>query len=271
MREPALVPEGRIPMADYDNPVLRGQTSATTLVDQGLRAYMLRVYNYMIVGLVLTGLTAFGVSGLATTTDQALADRYTLGGGLYLTHFGAMLYTSPLQYVVIFAPLAMVFFISWRIHKISAGAAQLAFWIFAALMGVSLSSIFLVYASQSIAQVFFITAGAFGALSLWGYTTKRDLTGMGSFLIMGLFGLIIAMVVNMFLNSPAVMWAISVIGVFVFAGLTAYDTQKIKEIYYAGDDGSVAAKKSIIGALNLYLDFVNMFMFLLRLFGVSRR
>jgi uncharacterized protein len=251
-------------MADYNNPVLRGQTSATTLVDEGLRSYMLRVYNYMLVGLTLTGLTAYAIAGLATTTNPLL------GGRVYLTEFGQTLFTTPLLYVIAFAPLGMVMFISWRIHKISAGAAQLAFWIFAALMGVSLSSIFLVYAASSIAEVFFITAASFGALSLWGYTTKRDLTGMGSFLVMGLFGLLIAMVVNIFLRSPAIMWAISVIGVGVFAGLTAYDTQKIKEIYYAGDDGTVAAKKSIIGALNLYLDFVNMFLFLLRLMG-SRR
>ena len=165
------------------------------------------------------------------------------------------------------APLGMVFFLSARIQSMSVSGAQTAFWVFAGLMGLSLSSIFLVYTAQSITQTFFITAAAFGALSLWGYTTKRDLTGMGSFLVMGVFGLIIAMVVNIFLQSSALQFAISAIGVLIFSGLTAYDTQKIKEMYFEGDDVLVAGRKAIMGALTLYLDFINLFTFLLQFLG----
>ena len=249
-------------MADYNNPVLRGQTAAAGVIDEGLRAYMLRVYNYMLVALVLTGLTAYAFFA-ASVVDVP-------GHGLQLTQFGYTLFATPLRWVVMLAPLAVVFFISFRMQSMSVGTAQAAFWIFAGLMGISMSTIFMVYAAQSIAQVFFITAAAFGGLSLWGYTTKRDLTGFGSFLIMGLWGLIIASLVNLFLNSAMTMWVISVAGVGIFAGLTAYDTQKIKEMYYVGDDGTVAAKKSIMGALALYLDFINMFLFLLRLLGNRR-
>jgi FtsH-binding integral membrane protein len=156
---------------------------------------------------------------------------------------------------------------SFRIQKMSVGAAQMTFWIFAALMGISLSTIFAAYTTTSITQVFFITAATFGAMSLWGYTTKRDLTGMGSFLFMGLIGIIIAMLVNIFLQSSALQFAVSVIGVLIFTGLTAYDTQKIKEMYYVGDDSTVAGRKAIMGALRLYLDFINLFLMLLRLFG----
>jgi FtsH-binding integral membrane protein len=242
--------------------VLRGQTAAAGAVDEGLRTYMLRVYNYMLVALVLTGLTAYAFFA-ASVVDVP-------GHGLALTQFGYTLFATPLRWVVMLAPLALVFFISFRMQHMSVGTAQASFWIFAGLMGISMSTIFMVYASQSIAQVFFITAAAFGGLSLWGYTTKRDLTGFGSFLIMGLWGLIIASLVNLFLNSAMTMWVISVAGVGIFAGLTAYDTQKIKEMYYVGDDGTVAAKKSIMGALALYLDFINMFLFLLRLLGNRR-
>jgi FtsH-binding integral membrane protein len=174
------------------------------------------------------------------------------------------------MWVIILAPLAMVFFLSFRIGKMSVAAAQTTFWVFAALLGVSLSTIFVVYTATSITQVFFITAATFGAMSLYGYTTKRDLTGLGSFLFMGLIGVIIAMLVNLFLQSSALGFAISVIGVLVFVGLTAYDTQKIKEQYYAGDDGTVAGRKAIMGALSLYLDFINLFLMLLRLFGQNR-
>ena len=249
-------------MADYNNPVLRGQTAAAGVVDEGLRTYMLRVYNYMLVALVLTGLTAYAFFA-ASVVDVP-------GHGLALTSFGQTLFVSPLRWVVMLAPLAVVFFLSFRMQHLSVGAAQAAFWVFAGLMGISMATIFMVYAAQSIAQVFFITAAAFGGLSLWGYTTKRDLTGFGSFLIMGLWGLIIASLVNLFLHSAMTMWVISVAGVGIFAGLTAYDTQKIKEMYYVGDDGTVAAKKSIMGALALYLDFINMFLFLLRLLGNRR-
>jgi len=171
---------------------------------------------------------------------------------------------------VIFAPLVMVFFLSARINSMSLSGAQIAFWVFAALMGLSIASIFLVYAHASIARVFFITAASFGALSLYGYTTQRDLSAWGSFLFMGLIGIIIAMLVNLFLASSALQFAISVIGVLIFAGLTAYDTQQIKDMYYVGDDGTVAGRKAVMGALRLYLDFINLFMMLLQLFGDRR-
>jgi FtsH-binding integral membrane protein len=228
---------------------------------------MLRVYNYMAIGLAITGVAAYGVYSAAVST---VPTQYALKGGVYLTQFGAALYGSALMWVVILAPLALVFFLSFRIQRMSVGAAQITFWIYAALLGVSLSSIFLVYTMASITQVFFITAATFGAMSLWGYTTQRDLTSMGSFLTMGLIGILIAMLVNWFLASPALGFAISVIGVLVFTGLTAYDTQKIKETYYVGDDGTVTGRKAIMGALSLYLDFVNLFLMLLRLFGDRR-
>jgi FtsH-binding integral membrane protein len=190
--------------------------------------------------------------------------------GLQLTSFGTFMFASAFKWVVIFAPLAMVFYLSARIGSMSVSAAQIAFWIFAALMGASIASIFLVYTTASVTQTFFATAAAFGALSLYGYTTKRDLTAMGSFLIMGVFGLIIAMVINIFLQSSALSFAVSAIGVLVFAGLTAYDTQKIKEMYFEGDDTVVAGRKSIMGALTLYLDFINLFMFMLQFMGDRR-
>ncbi|MBH0237926.1 Bax inhibitor-1/YccA family protein [Methylobrevis albus] len=232
-------------------------------IDAGLRAYMLRVYNYMAIGLALTGIAAYGAFNAAVATDPAT-------GALGLTEFGALLYTSPLRWVVMLAPLAAVFFLSFRIEKMSVAAAQITFWVYAGLVGLSLSSIFLVYTGQSITQVFFITAASFGALSLFGYTTKRDLSGWGSFLFMGLIGIIIASIVNIFLASSALAFAVSVIGVLVFAGLTAYDTQQIKEMYYASDDEATAGRKAIMGALRLYLDFINMFIMLLQLFGDRR-
>jgi len=257
-------------MADYDsNRIIRGQAAEAGVIDAGLRAYMLRVYNYMLVGLVLTGLTAYGVYSTATTADPAAAVA-TLKNGVMLTSFGVTLYTTPLQWLFMLAPLGAVIYINARLRRMSVGGAQSAFWIFAGLMGVSFSTIFVVYAASSIAQVFFITAAAFGGLSLYGYTTKRDLSPIGSFLIMGVWGLMIAVVVNMFLQSPMMMWVISVIGVGVFAGLTAYDTQRIKNMYQASDDGTLAGKKSIMGALALYLDFINMFIFLLQLVGNRR-
>jgi uncharacterized protein len=257
-------------MADYDsNRIIRGQAAEAGVIDAGLRAYMLRVYNYMLVGLVLTGLTAYGVYSVAVTADPAAAVA-TLKNGVMLTNFGVTLYTTPLQWLFMLAPLGAVIYINARLRRMSVGGAQSAFWIFAGLMGVSFSTIFVVYAASSIAQVFFITAAAFGGLSLYGYTTKRDLSPIGSFLIMGVWGLIIAMIVNMFLQSPMIMWVMSVAGVGIFAGLTAYDTQRIKEMYAVGDDGTLAAKKSIMGALALYLDFINMFQFLLFLFGGRR-
>ncbi len=234
-------------------------------VDQGLRAYMVKVYNLMMIGLAVTGLAAWGVFALSTTTDPSLAVGEL--NGVMLTQFGAAIYTSALRWVLIFAPLALVFFLSFRVHKMSVPAAQGTFWLYAALVGASISTIFLVYTQESIVRTFFITASAFGALSLYGYTTKRDLSGWGSFLIMGVFGLIIASIVNIFLGSSALQFAISVIGVLVFAGLTAYDTQNIKEMYFEGDDDVVTGRKAIIGALRLYLDFINLFMFLLQFLG----
>lgn len=224
--------------------------------DEGLRTYMLSVYNYMALGLGITGLAAIGAFKLAF--DQQTGA---------LTGFGEALYLSPLKWVVMLAPLGMVFFLSARINKMNVSTAQMTFWAFAALMGLSLSSIFMVYTGNSIARVFFITAASFGGLSLFGYTTKKDLSGWGSFLMMGLIGIIIASVVNIFLASSAMQFAISVIGVLVFAGLTAYDTQQIKEMYFAGDDENTAGRKAIMGALRLYLDFINLFLMLLSLFG----
>ncbi len=216
-------------------------------VDVGLRAYMLRVYNYMCVALALSGAVAFVVS-----TSPALQQA---------------IFGTPLMWVVFLAPLGLVFFLSARIHKMSATAAQTTFWVFAGLMGMSLASIFIAYTPESVTRVFFITAGAFAGLSLVGYTTKKDLSGMGTFLFMGVIGLVIAMVVNMFLGSSMLQLGISVIGVLIFAGLTAYDTQKIKLMYYEGDSAEVATKKSIMGALKLYLDFLNMFIFLMHILG----
>ena len=253
-------------MANYDNQQARYGTHAASVpaIDEGLRAHMLRVYNYMLMGLALTGVFALGTFNLSFS-DAPTA--YALGNGLYLTDIGYALFGSPLRWVIMLAPLGMVFFLSFRVQKMSVSAAQMTFWAFAALLGVSLSSIFAVYTATSITQVFFISAATFGAMSLWGYTTKRDLTAMGSFLMMGLIGVIIAMVVNIFLASSALAFAISVIGVLIFVGLTAYDTQKIKEEYSASHGAEVLAKGAIMGALRLYLDFINLFLMLLRLFG----
>ncbi len=245
---------------------MAGSHANAAAFDAGLRAYMLRVYNYMAVGVAITGVLALLTSMMATTTDPSMAAAQ-MSNGTLLTSFGVALYSSPLKWVVMLAPLGFVFFLSARINKMSASGAQMAFWAFAALMGLSLSSIFIVYTGNSIARVFFISAASFGALSLYGYTTRKDLSSWGSFLYMGLFGIIIASVVNYFLASSAMQFAISVIGVLIFAGLTAYDTQQIKEMYAAVDDSEIAGKKAIMGALRLYLDFINLFLMLLSLFG----
>lgn len=216
-------------------------------IDAGLRSYMLGVYNYMTAGVAITGLVAYFVS-----TQPALMQ----------TLFG-----TGLSWIIMLAPLAFVLVLSFGINKLSASATQMLFWAFAAVMGLSLSTIFVTYTDASIARVFFISAGAFAGLSLYGYTTKRDLTGFGSFLVMGLIGIIIASIVNIFLASSALDFMISVIGVLVFAGLTAYDTQRIKSMYYEADSSEVMTKKSVMGALTLYLDFINLFLMLLRLFG----
>ncbi|WP_120498114.1 Bax inhibitor-1/YccA family protein [Kiloniella sp. EL199] len=223
-----------------------GQATAAD-IDAGLRKYMLGVYNYMSIALVITGLAAFGVS-------QSPELMYAIFG-------------SPLKWVVMLAPLGMVFFLSARINSLQASTAQILFWVFSVLMGVSISSIFIAYEMGSIARVFFITAASFAGLSLVGYTTKKNLSAMGSFLIIGLFGLIIASIVNIFIGSSGLEFVISVLGVLIFAGLTAYDTQRIKLMYMESDHTEVAQKKSIMGALSLYLNFLNMFLFLLQLFG----
>ena len=244
----------------YGQGTAAGRTDAGA-IDQGLRSYMLRVYNYMASGVAITGVVAYLIFSMAVEEGA---------GGLQLTAFGNLMYASAFKWVVIFAPLALVFFISARINSMSLTTAQISFWAFSALMGASISSIFLIYAGESITRVFFITAAAFGALSLWGYTTKRDISAWGSFLFMGLIGIIIASVVNLFIGSTALQFAVSVIGVLVFAGLTAYDTQQIKEMYSANDDHTMSGRKAVMGALRLYLDFINLFMMLLSLFGDRR-
>lgn len=254
-------------MSDLNhNPAARygGATRTAAEIDQGLRSYMLGVYNYMAIGLAITGLFALGIYMLSISETPT---PYQIRGGLYLTQLGYTLFVSPVKWVVILAPLAMVFFLSFRVEKMSVGAAQLTFWLYAAMVGVSLAVLLMVYTHTSIARVFFITAASFGALSLWGYTTKRDLSGWGSFLFIGLIGIILASLVNIWLASSMMQWIISCVGVLVFAGLTAYDTQQIKEMYDVNDDGTVAGKKSIMGALRLYLDFLNLFLMLLQLFG----
>jgi FtsH-binding integral membrane protein len=235
-------------------------------VDQGLRAFMLGVYNNMILGLAISALVALGVNMLATTSDPSMAAARM--GGVYLTEFGRVLYGSPLMWVVALAPLAFIFLFSFRMDRMSAASARGTFFAFAAVMGASLSTLLIRYTGASVVQVFFITAAAFGSLSLWGYTTNRSLSGIGSFLIMGVVGLILASLVNIFLVSSALQFAISLVGVLLFAGLTAYDTQKLKEMYLYGNfDSEAAAKVSVFGALQLYLDFINMFQFLLALVG----
>jgi FtsH-binding integral membrane protein len=255
-------------MADYDNRVLRGQASATGAIDAGLRAYMLRVYNYMFAGLALTGATAYGTFLAAVTNDPTLAVKH-LPNGVMLTQFGALLF-GPLMWVLLLGSFGLVMFLSFRIQTMSVAAARTSFLVYAGLVGASFASLFVVYTQASIAEVFFITAATFGATSLWGYTTRTDLTGFGSFLFMGLIGIIIASVVNIWLHSSQLQWIVSVAGVLIFTGLTAYDSQKIKESYSATDDGSVMGRKAIFGALRLYLDFINLFLMLLRLMGNRR-
>ncbi|TFF19912.1 Bax inhibitor-1/YccA family protein [Jiella endophytica] len=253
-------------MADYRNASVRSVPATGTRadIDQGLRSYMLKVYNLMAGGLALTGIAAYALYAMSVTTEPT---AYQVRPDLFLTDLGYTVFVSPLKWVLMLAPLAMVFFLSFRVHKMSVAAAQATFWAYAAMVGLSLSTIFLVYTQESITQVFFITAAAFGALSLWGYTTKRDISGWGSFLFMGLIGIILASIVNIFIGSGAIAFAVSVIGVLVFAGLTAYDTQQIKEMYYEGDGSAVMGRKAVMGALRLYLDFINMFLFILQLFG----
>src|SRR5437764_8061868 len=252
-------------MSDFDRnyaATRRFGADRAEAIDAGLRAHMIRVYNYMAAGVALTGVAAWLTFQFAVTTTSA--------GALALTPFGHAIYGTPLTWVLMLAPLGLVFFISFRINSLSASTARALFFVYAASLGLSLSVIFLVYTHASITRVFFISAAAFGALSVWGYTTQRDLTAFGSFLIMGLFGIIIASLVNLFLQSSAWSFVISVVGVLVFAGLTAWDTQRIKEMYDPMDYGTVGGSKAVMGGLTLYLDFINLFLMLLRLFGDRR-
>jgi uncharacterized protein len=252
-------------MSDYDRnyaarPAFGAERAAA--IDVGLRAYMIRVYNYMAAGVALTGVAAWVTFSAAVQTNGA--------GQLVLTSFGHTIYGGPLMIVLFLGTLGLVFFMSFRIGHLQPSTALMLFMLYAGLLGVMLSSIFLTYTHASIARTFFISAASFGALSLYGYTTQRDLSPVGSFLVMGLFGLILAMVVNIFLKSTGLDFAISAIGVLIFAGLTAWDTQRIKEMYDVNDDGTIAGRKAVMGALTLYLDFINLFLFLLRFLGDRR-
>ena len=264
--------------------------SETAVIDAGLRAYMLRVYNYMSLGLALTGLSAIGVYLLSVRDNVADASYLVRAGrvipipagvavqsrDILLTNFGYAVFVSPLKWAIILAPLALVFALSFTAGRLRPATAQLLFWLYAALVGLSLASIFLLYTHTSIARVFFVTAAAFGALSLWGYTTRRDLSGLGAFAAMGLIGIVIAAMVNLLFASSLLQWAVSLIGVAVFSGLTAWDTQRLKSEYLYGAmdreldrelDREAAERSAILGALSLYLDFINLFTMLLQLLG----
>ena len=242
---------------------VKAATQTTVVMDEGLRAYMLKVYNYMATGVLLTGIVALISFNISVVTDAS-------GAIVSFTEFGNTLFFSGFKWLVMLAPLGIVFYMSFGIKKMSASKAQTVFWIFAALMGLSLSWILLVYTGKSVARVFFITSATFGAMSLYGYTTKRDLTKLGSFLMMGLIGIIIASLINIFMKSSMMYFVISILGVLIFVGLTAYDTQKIKNMYVESDSGELIGKKAVMGALTLYLDFINLFIMLLRLFGQRR-
>ena len=232
-----------------DNRFASPSSASATSIDVGLRNYMLGVYNYMTTALAITGLAAFGMKMAAQASPS----------------FAQVVFGSPLIYLIMFAPLGLVMWLGMGIQNMSSSKARTIFYVFAALMGLSLSSILLTYTGASVARAFFITAGAFAGLSIYGYSTKRDLSAFGAFLVVGVIGLLLASIVNIFVASAQFEFLISVVGVLLFAGLTAFDTQKIKSMYYAGDNKDVAAKKSIHGALTLYLDFINMFLFLIRL------
>ena len=250
-------------MADYDNRLVRGATTVADTMDTGLRAHMLRVYNYMVGALALTGTVAWLVSSSPVLLNAFYHQVVTANG--------VALSPTILGWVVMLAPLGLVFFLSFRIMQMSQAAAQATFWAYAAMVGASLASILIVYTGTSVAMTFFVTAATFGTMSLWGYTTKRDLTGFGNFLFMGLIGILLASLVNIFFKSSMMNFVISVLGVLIFTGLTAWDTQKIKNTYYmVGGDTAVAGKAAIMGALALYLDFLNIFLFLLRFMGNRR-
>jgi hypothetical protein len=255
-------------MSDFDRNVAArgGFSDRAAVVDAGLRAHMIRVYNYMATGVALTGV----VSWLTYQMAGGDAISVTSAGISGLTPFGLAVFNPVTMIVLMLGTLGIVFFLSFRIHKLQFTTALTVFMVYSALLGVVLSSIFLTYTGASITRVFFISAASFGALSLWGYTTQRDLTGMGTFLFMGLIGLLIAMVVNIFLKSSGLDFVISAAGVLIFAGLTAYDTQKIKEMFDSRDDVNADGRKAVMGALSLYLDFINLFTMLLRLVGDRR-
>ncbi len=249
---------------DFNRQNIFQATSAKTAVwDAGLRAYMLKVYNYMATGVLLTGI-------ISLISFKLSADISASGQIIALKPYGNAIFNSGLKWVIMLAPLAVIFYMSFGINKMSTSKAQTVFWIFTILMGLSLSWVLIVFTGVSVARVFFITSATFGAMSIYGYTTKRDLTKLGSFLMMGLIGIIIASLVNIFLKSTMMHFVISILGVLIFVGLTAYDTQKIKNMYSASDTIEVSGKKAIMGALTLYLDFINLFIMLLRLFGQRR-
>jgi uncharacterized protein len=256
-------------MSDFDRnyaTVRPGYRADQVAIDAGLRAHMIRVYNYMAAGVALTGLVAW-LTYQAAGGDAIMISGRSVSG---LTPFGQAIFSGPTTIILALGTLGLVFLISYRISTMAVGTALALFFAYAGLLGLFLASIFLQYTGASITQVFFISAATFGAMSLYGYTTQRDLTGVGSFMFMGLIGIIIASVVNIFLQSSGLGWAISVLGVLIFVGLTAYDTQKIKEMYSVQDDGTIAGRKAVMGALSLYLDFINLFLMLLRLFGDRR-
>lgn len=250
-------------MADFDNRIVHGATTVADTMDMGLRAHMLRVYNYMVGALALTGTVAYGVANTPALLNMLFQQT--------LTTNGVALAPTMLGWVVMLAPIALVFLLSFRVMQMSQGAAQATFWGYAALTGASLASILIIYTGASVAMTFFVTAATFGSMSLYGYTTKRDLTKFGSFLFMGLIGILLASLANFFFKSPAIDFVVSVLGVLIFTGLTAWDTQKIKNTYYeVGGNVAVAGKAAIMGALALYLDFLNIFLFLLRFLGNRR-
>ena len=242
-----------------------GARAGTVEYDLGLRSYMLGIYNLMTLALGVSALVAWGVFMAAVSAEPS---AYRIASHLYLTEFGASLYLSPIRWLVILAPLGFVMFMSFRFERMAYSSLMGVFLAFAAVMGLSLSSVFIVYTTGSVVQVFAITAATFGALSLYGYTTRRNLSAIGTFLMMGLFGLVIASLVNLFVQSSALQFGLNLIGIVVFAGLTAWDTQRLKDNYddIAGS-GELVGKASIMGALTLYLDFVNMFQMLLQLLG----
>jgi len=252
---------------EFDKKGILGRAASaaqsTVVMDEGLRAYMLKVYNYMATGILLTGIVALLTFKMSVVTND-------VGSIVGLTSIGNSIYMSGLKWIVMLAPLGIVFYMSFGINKMSAAKAQTTFWVFAALMGLSLSSLLLVYTGMSVTRVFFICSATFGSMSIYGYTTKRDLTKLGSFLMMGLIGIIIASLVNIFMKSSMMYFVISILGVLIFVGLTAYDTQKIKNMYSSSDTGEIMGKKAVMGALTLYLDFINLFIMLLRLFGQRR-